>query len=297
MAAGNNPPTIQTERQPLPVVSSAVPRAIISICGSFGTLQVRQSGNLALPLGLLGFTLVAEEACRPVILMPIELLIILVVMGGFLATLVGLAIWGRRRAKRRADEIRAVGSQLGLTYFPKADPSWLSTLSWRQKLSFSCINTLYGETDELIVRVFEKFYTVGVGPYQIPRWQTMVGFQSAALNDLPAFSLRPDTALDRIASFVGYKRIDFESHPSFSRTYILRASDEPGIRHLFDDEILAFFEQASNACVNFDDNWLLFCRKGVRVKPSEIPSFIDEGFAVYRRIVNGSSLYASSGAG
>ena len=117
---------------------------------------------------------------------------------------------------------------------------------------------------------------------QIPRRQTMVGFQSWALNDLPEFSLRPDTPLYRLASFFGYQRIAFESHPTFSQTFLLRASDESGMRQVFDDEALTFFEQAPNVCVRLEDDWLLFYRQGLRIKPAEIRSFLDEGFAVYR---------------
>jgi hypothetical protein len=234
--------------------------------------------------------LVVGEAHRPVIVMQIELVIVLLVLGGFVAMITGCVIWGRRRGKRRANDIRAVGTELGLTYFPKADPAWLSALSWRQKLSFSCCNLLHGQTDDLIIRLFEHFYTIGLGPYKIPRWQTMVSFQSWALNDLPDFYLWPDTPLYRIASLFGYKRIEFESYPSFSESFLLRASDEAGIRQVFDDETLAFFEQASNVCVEFHDNWLLFYRKGVRIKPDEIRSFLDEGFAVYRLLQPRTSM-------
>jgi hypothetical protein len=229
-------------------------------------------------------------------LMPIELGIVFAVLGGFVAMITGCAIWGRRRGKRRANDIRAVGSELGLTYFPKADPEWLSALSWRQKLSFSYCNLLFGQTDDLTIRLFEHFYTIGVGSFQFPRWQTMVIFQSWALNDLPDFSLWPDMPLYRIASLFGYKRIEFESHPShpsFSESFLLRASDEVGIRQVFDDETLAFFEQASNVCVEFHDTCLLFYRKGVRIKPAEIRSFLDEGFAVYRLLRSRTSVVAN----
>lgn len=220
--------------------------------------------------------------------MPIEF--VLGILVGAMITGLAIGIWGRRREKRRANDMRAVGSELGLTYFPKVDPAWHSALSWRQKLSFSCLNTLHAQTDDLVLRLFEHFYLAGVGPFQVPRRQTMLGFQSRALTDLPKFSLRPATPLSRIASLFAYKRIEFESHPGFSQAFLLRANDEAGIRRVFDDEALAFFEQCSDVCVKLDKSWLLFYRQGVRIKPAEIRSFLDEGFAVYRLFRSRASM-------
>lgn len=221
--------------------------------------------------------------------MPIEVLFLIFGLAALVGTVIGLAIG--RREKRRAKEIQSVGYELGLTYFPKGDPAWFSALSWREKLAFSCLNTLHGQTDDLVIRLFEHFYMTGVGPLKFPRRQTMIIFQSSALNHLPAFSLRPHTSLYRIASlFFGNKRIEFESHPSFSHTLLLCASEEAQIRQVFDDDTLTFFEQGTNDCIYLENNSLLVYRKGVRVKPTEIRSFLDEGFAVYRLLLSRTSV-------
>jgi hypothetical protein len=218
--------------------------------------------------------------------MAVELTLFLLVLSGFVSVCVGLGFWGNRRQRRRAEKIRAVGDELGLAYFLKGDPAWISAITWFESLSWTCSNVLYGQIEDLDVRIFDHLYATGI---EGVRWQSMVSFSSSSLNGLPNFVLRPDSALHRIASVFGYKRIRFESHPGFSQAFLLRGSDEAGIRQVFDDGVLSFFEHTTGVYVDVEDDRLLFYRRGVRVEPADLRAFMDEGFKVYR-------LFCSSGS-
>jgi hypothetical protein len=46
---------------------------------------------------------------------------------------------------------------------------------------------------------------------------------------MPHFALRPEKAWHKIGSWFGHQDIDFDSHPRFSSTYLLRGGDESAI--------------------------------------------------------------------
>jgi hypothetical protein len=110
--------------------------------------------------------------------------------------------------------------------------------------------------------------------------QTVVSIRSPLL-DLPDFSLQPEHFLHKFVQVLGYQDIDFESNPGFSKAFLLRGSDEARIRAVFDDEVLELFERTTGVCVEGDGDRLIYFRSGKRVEPTNIRSFMDEGFKVY----------------
>lgn len=53
---------------------------------------------------------------------------------------------------------------------------------------------------------------------------------------------RPEHTFHKIISAFGYQDIDFGNRPTFSSKYLLRGPDEQGIRNLFIDALLGFYE-------------------------------------------------------
>jgi len=189
----------------------------------------------------------------------------------------------RHKDQIRADGIRGVAEQLGLTYLPDGEALLISELA-RFKL-FSCgrtrkvSNTLYGRTEDVEVAIFDYQYVTGFGQYTRFRRQSVVTFCSPHLT-LPDFVLSPESDFHRIAKIFGYTDIDFNSHPTFSQAFLLRGSDEARIREVFQDDVLDCFERSRvvSFCIEGCGHRLLFYRKGVRVMPDKIRSFMDEGF-------------------
>ena len=64
---------------------------------------------------------------------------------------------------------------------------------------------------------------------------------------LPEFAVRPGgtswLSRDLFEVFTGPTDINFESHPAFSNSYLLRGDDEAEIRKLFHKGVLEFFEK------------------------------------------------------
>ena len=47
---------------------------------------------------------------------------------------------------------------------------------------------------------------------------------------------------DMVMAFTGYKDIDFDMYPDFSKKFLLMGDNESEIRSFFTDEIISFFE-------------------------------------------------------
>ena len=104
-------------------------------------------------------------------------------------------------------------------------------------------------------------------------------FRSLKLN-LPDFSLRPENVFHKIGSAFGDKDIDFETHPIFSKSYLLRGDNEAAIRGLFNNELLNFIQSQQKISIEGSGNQIIFYRHRNRIKPEEVESFMEEGFQV-----------------
>ena len=82
---------------------------------------------------------------------------------------------------------------------------------------------------------------------------TLLTIQKDSLN-LPPFTLMPSGWLiDSLSSMVGYRDINFDSHPQFSKQYLLRAFDEDDLGNEFsrygEPSTSAFKESKNEALV------------------------------------------------
>ena len=141
-------------------------------------------------------------------------------------------------------------------------------------------NMFKGQAGGADVKIFEFEYRFGGGTRATIREQTIVHFRSSKLN-LPQFSLRPEGALSKIGSALGSQDIDFETHPEFSKSYLLRG-DEQGIRKIFDNSILAFYEKKTGVMTMGAGDQLVYFRDGVRISPQAIKDLLDEALKVFR---------------
>lgn len=149
-------------------------------------------------------------------------------------------------------------------------------------------NVMRGKTSDLDVTIFDYTYTVGTGKNKSSFTQTVVCFRTGNLR-LPIFSLRPENIWHRIGTMFGMKDIDFESHPKFSKSYLLKGPEEVAVRHTFTESVLDFFEDRPGLCVEADSRVLVFYRQNKRVDPTAIRDFLAEGFEVLTAIRDGSA--------
>lgn len=207
--------------------------------------------------------------------MTLFLFIALVAGGIFL----GLYVW----EKQRTEKMRLAAAEMDLPFYAVGESSLLGDFLGFPLFSTGSArkikNVLYGKTSDVEVALFDYQYTIG-GKHRRTYKQTVASIRSPQL-DSPEFALRPENLFDKIGGVVGYQDIDFESHPRFSDRYILRGSGEYGIRRLFRDEILAFFESQPGLSVEAYGQRIVFYREAKRVQPENIRSFFEEAFRVY----------------
>ncbi|HEX8138810.1 MAG TPA: hypothetical protein VF544_14680 [Pyrinomonadaceae bacterium] len=205
---------------------------------------------------------------------------------GFLipAAIIGLMIWLYLRARRQAEErrrmLRNVAAQMGWAFAEEPPASMIPNLGsyylFSQGHSKKMENMLYGEIDGGRAAVFDYAYTVGHGKNRHRYYQTVVYFQSHNLG-LPLFSLRPENVLHKLFGAFGYQDIDFAQRPEFSKRYLLRGQDEAGIRRLFSDRLLSFYETNQRVSTDGGGDQLFFYQENVRVNPENIQQFLQWG--------------------
>jgi hypothetical protein len=215
----------------------------------------------------------------------VEVFLPVLIVGGISAFVVAILVVGYFQEKKRNEGLAAVAEKLGLPFFPSGDPALIDELSkfelFTQGRSRKISNMLHGETDEVRVGIFDYQYTTGSGKNSHTWWQTVIYFCSPELN-LPHFAMRPEHLFHKIGGLLGYEDLDFESHPIFSRKYLLRGSDPDRIRVLFRDEILTYFEDQKGVSVEGNGNQIIYYRASKRVAPDEVRGLMEEGFAVFK---------------
>ncbi len=188
------------------------------------------------------------------------------------------------REKKRTEAMRVVAAEIGLPFYAQGDASLIHELShfplFSEGRSKKIKNMLHGETSDVEVGVFDYRYTVQSGKHSHTYKQTVAYFRSPEL-DCSEFALRPESLFNKIGRVFGFQDIDFESHPRFSSSYLLRGGSEYRIRKLFTDEVLAFFENEPGLSVEGCSQRIIIYRAAKRVKPEEIRSFFEEMFRVY----------------
>jgi hypothetical protein len=214
-----------------------------------------------------------------------EPLIPVVIIVGVLS-LIGVVVYLSHRAqKRRTAALSALAENMGLPFFPAGDPGLLLELArfhlFSQGRAKRIRNMLHGDAGDVRVAIFDYQYTVGSGKHSHTHVQTVASFRVPELR-LPEFALRPENLFHKIGGVFGYLDIDFESHPAFSRAYLLRGSNEPLIRRLFVPEVLVYFESHNDLCVEGSGPQFVYYRNGRRLDPDAIRAWLETGFELLR---------------
>ena len=88
-------------------------------------------------------------------------------------------------------------------------------------------------------------------------------------NIIPQFTLDKEGIFEYIIHFAGFKDIDIDNHPDFSKRFYLSGKNEEKIREFFSDELILFFE--SNKYYHIESN-----EKGVLIFENERLSGVKE---------------------
>jgi hypothetical protein len=189
--------------------------------------------------------------------------------------------------KKRRETLQKVADELGLPFYPQGDPTLLVQLGkfnlFSQGRSRKIANVLHGDTEEIRLGIFDYQFTTGSGKNSTTWKQTVVYFEAANMN-LPQFSMRPQGFFHMIGKVFGYQDIDFNTHPVFSKNFILQGPDVEGIRKLFRPELLALLEQKTGVSLEGQGSQLVFYRNNQRSKPEQIRTLMAEGFELFKQL-------------
>ena len=75
--------------------------------------------------------------------------------------------------------------------------------------------------------------------------------------DIPFFTLDKEGIFEYIMDFAGYKDIDIDDHPDFSKRFYLSGKNQEKIRIFFTDELILFFESNKQYHIEASENGLL----------------------------------------
>jgi len=202
-----------------------------------------------------------------------------------IAAIVVAVIVSRRREQERTRQLASVAPLLGWQFTDTADLNWIPNLEtfalFSQGHGKRIKNAMYGEIDGVKAAIFDYRYTVGGGKSSQTFNQTVVYFESRNLN-LPFFSLRHEQLVHKLISAFGYQDIDFDSRPLFSSEYLLRGPDEPGVRKLFNDALLNFYETNLGVCTDGGGNQLFIFRPNQRAEPHDTQSVVNWALQIQR---------------
>lgn len=216
------------------------------------------------------------------------LFIPLCVLGGL--AFAGLCFWwGIRSAKIRREAFIEVAESMGLTSYPDGDGELLERFGafklFNQGRARKMKNVVQGDSGEVKLAIFDYQFTTGHGKQTRTHYQSIISLQSPNLN-CPAFTMRPEGMFDKIGSALGFQDIDFESHPTFSKMFVLKSPNEEAVRQYFSPRMLEFFETKKGISVEAGHGAMFFYRSSRRIKPEEIKDYLAQAYEVYGAMVD-----------
>ena len=208
----------------------------------------------------------------------------------FVAIVAGAIYLGIRYEKERTSKLRHKAESMGLTFHEQVPEHIHREVRrlhlFNQGRSRKFKNSMYGNANGVDLAIFDYRYTVGSGKNSTTHHQSVICFRVPGMR-APKFELRPEHFLHRIGQAFGYKDIDFDTHPEFSRRYLLRGEDETAVRAFFTPDRLDYFEATPGVCVEADDDCVIFFRQRKRTKPEDVDHLLKDGFIVYKLFAPG----------
>jgi hypothetical protein len=185
--------------------------------------------------------------------------------------------------KKRTEALQALADEMGFAFSKGCDSTTIGGFGSFQLFDMgrgkTFANHLHGQSSDLDMHIFDYSYTTGSGKNKTTTNQTVLCF---TLPDqaLPTFYLRPEHFFDSVSGWFGYHDIDFDTHPLFSKKYMLKGQDEAAIRQIFDHEVLEHFEAGLKDPLSAEASGsrIMIYRSGKRIGADQVRPLMEEGF-------------------
>ena len=93
--------------------------------------------------------------------------------------------------------------------------------------------------------------------------------------------MRPEGFLDKIGGALGFQDINFDTHPEFSKLFVLKGPDETAIRSYFAPTVLEYFEGHAGNSLEGSGQTMFFYRSSVCRKPEELKDMLSDAYEAY----------------
>lgn len=200
-----------------------------------------------------------------------------------LALIAGILWLVHVHEKKRTEALKTTATEIGLSFSDSCDDQFLARMQvfslFKKGHGRKVKNVFSAETEAAKLRIFDYQFTTRAGQNSQTHHQTVFAIDSGSLG-IPYFSLRPEGFLDRIGSVVGLQDIDFDSHPEFSESYVLKGNDEEAIRSFFDVELLNLLMLRKDISAEGVPGLFIYLQGG-RKKPEEIQQLMSDGYDLY----------------
>lgn len=190
-------------------------------------------------------------------------------------------------ANKRAAALQNAAAAMGFSFERKGEALRIELNSslnlLRSGRNPTVYNVMRGAGD---VSLFDFDYTVGAGRSARTIHQTVAAYRFPG-SLMPEFHLCAEDFFHKAASAFGYKPIGFDTHPEFSKRFLLRGADENAIRTFFQPALLDFFcglPAKPSWNVEAAGPWLIIYRAKKKVKPAELSLFAQQTERIAREI-------------
>ena len=202
-----------------------------------------------------------------------------------ISTAVGLAFYlDRRRTRKRQEDIRTAAEAMGLEFQAFADPAFENRVAmfnlFDKGHSKKILNIVVGEVPDFEIVVFDYHYSVGRGKNQKNHRRAVALIESTNLY-VPAFTLRPESMFDRLGSIFGLQDIDFDSHPLFSKMFVLKGENEAQVREFFDDSVLSLLQKKPKVCLEANEGRMILYYAVKPPKENQVKALFSEALEVH----------------
>jgi len=143
------------------------------------------------------------------------------------ALFAGGAIWySHHTSKKRREAFIETAEEMGLQSYPDGDSELMDRFAGFKLFSRGRArkmkNVVQGDSGEVKIAIFDYQFTTGSGKQTRTHYQSVVSLQSQEIQ-CPDFTMRPEGMLDKIGGAIGLQDIDFDSHPNFSKMFVLKS--------------------------------------------------------------------------
>jgi hypothetical protein len=208
---------------------------------------------------------------------------IIIIIGGIAVFIILIITVSAHFEKKRTEALMNIALSMNLKFAKKDDEGLQSGLGnfklFSRGHSKKITNIMKGEIDNISMIIMDYRYTTGHGKHSHTYNQSVILFSCNDLQ-LPHFTLSPESFFHKIGSMLGFKDINFNTHPVFSSKYLLKGSEENSIKSVFNHGVLDYFSNNHGLSVEGISNSLIVYRTSKRLKPEEIRSFLEESLTI-----------------